>query len=242
MRRAFTLVELVVALLVAAILSAAVAGSLGQMARSRDASVSRAQAMQRAEQAVNAIASDLESACRDSDLRFAVVRVTSGGTVDRPRDELLLLRRSMRPVRGERGVNEGPVREVQYRLMEGFGGAGTLWRREDPFSDEVLDGGGVATPAADGVVSLTIEVSDGESWVERWESDSDGLPHGVRVVVRARSEDGRSLAWARRVVALDRVPVPPETAESEAPAGEEGGGASPGGGSGAGGTATGGGR
>jgi hypothetical protein len=85
----------------------------------------------------------------------------------------------------------------------------------------VPDGGGLATPVADGVLSVVVEASDGESgWRDEWDSDVDGLPRMVRISVTATGAplgaeptDNTPEVLLRTVVAVDRV-VPPK---SEAP-------------------------
>jgi hypothetical protein len=89
-----------------------------------------------------------------------------------------------------------------------------LWRRIDPQPDEYPDAGGVATPVAQGLASLSFQAFNGEEWLDRWDSDRDGIPHAVRTVLRvpAFAADGSRLpsadATARRVVAMDRPPLP----------------------------------
>ena len=66
-----------------------------------------------------------------------------------------------------------------------------------------------------------------------------GLPHAVRVEVVGISEDGKRTATVRRVVAIDRVPIEPESEDSndqgndsaveEQPAGGTGGASGTGG-------------
>ena len=65
----------------------------------------------------------------------------------------------------------------------------------------------------------SVEASDGSEWFGAWNSDSDGLPHLVRVTVTARSDDGTGVATFRRVVAVDRVPIPPVPMEEESGSG-----------------------
>ncbi len=237
-RRAFTLVEVVVASVVCAMIAAATATAIGQIARVKEKSLARRQAGARADGAAARIAMDALSAVRHHDLRFAKVQVMDGGAGN---DELVVLTRSLRRVRGADTAPEGGVYEAQYRIGPGGpdGAAPTLWRRVDPAFDPALDGGGVAEPAVVGVRSLSVQASDGEAWFDAWDSDTDGLPHGLRVTVEGVSDDGSVTAVARRVIALDQVPVPTEAEAAE----DAGGGASsaPTGGAGSGDTTSGGG-
>ncbi len=209
-RRGITLVELIVALIITALIASAAAATVSQMVKSRNAAAERRAAFQRAERAGMYLLADLREIARDADLVHSRVMVSqSGGN-----SEILLLVRGERTVRGIDGLPEGADFEVQYRVDP----QGRLMRRIDPSLDEAIDGGGIVTTVAEGVGSLSIAASDGESWLEVWDSDTDGLPHAVRIVVQASAPTGgagrqRSAAY-RGVIALDRVPIPVETVES----------------------------
>ncbi len=209
-RGGFTLVELIVAGVVVAIIGAGIVTVISNMMRAKNKSVARQQANARADAAGAKIAADLASAVRSADLKQCRVQVTSGGAGPVQRDGLLVLTRSMRPVRGRTDIPEGGEYEVQYRI-DGMGPTAGLWRRADPAFDPAQDAGGVASLLAAGVTSFSVEANDGSAWFETWDSDSEGLPHAVRVVIRAQSDDGSADAIVRRVVALDRVPTPPDT-------------------------------
>lgn len=244
-RRGFTLAELLLAGVLLAILGGGTTVVLSQMTRTREASGSRELAFSRADAAVTRMALDALNVIRDTDLRFTRVRITEGGDRDNPRSELLLLMRSLRPLRGLEDVPEGSDYEVQYRLGFTHDAPEMLWRRVDVAMDRVQDGGGVASPVVDGIVSLKVEACDGEVWWPQWDSDTDGLPHGLRITIVARDDAQRRFVTARRVIAIDRVPLPVEVSQqveiedeptqptptpTPTPGGNQGGGAGGGGG------------
>jgi prepilin-type N-terminal cleavage/methylation domain-containing protein len=203
----FTLVELLVGVVVAGFVAAATAAGGSQLARAKTRSEARLVAHDRAHAAASRIAHDAASAIRDHDLRFAKVQIIDGGALG---DQLLVFIRSIRPVRGLPGVPEGGDFEVHYRLEPDpeAPDRAVLWRRADIALDDNPYGGGVAVPLMSGVRSLRVEATDGRSWFEVWDSDDDGLPHGLRITVTAADDEGRHTATARRVVSIDRVPVP----------------------------------
>lgn len=212
-RRGFTLAELLVASIIGAFVIGATYAALSQVIRGRDGATGRQQAFSRAALAAELMARDVEMALRDADLRFAKVQVTRGGSTAEPRDELLVFTAQPRPVRPWSGTPEGVERESHYRVLpSGLGATGgpatALWRRVDPVPDQTPDGGGIAAPLVDGVVALSVVAADSEQWYDQWDSDSDGLPHAVRITVWATDDPGRYRAVARRTVAIDRVPVP----------------------------------
>ncbi len=205
-RHGFTLVEVVVSLVVTALVASVTTTVVSHLVDTRDASRSLESATRRARTCASAIASDIPAIIRESDLFFARCMITSGGPGER--DSLLMLARMRSPVRNLPDEPEGGDYEIAYRLMDDDSGVPSLWRRADPALDPFQDAGGVAMRIARHVVSLRLEAFDGEAWYDEWDSDLDGLPHAVRVTVGATDDDGRHLTWARRVVAIDRVPVP----------------------------------
>jgi type II secretion system protein J len=225
-RRAFTLIELLIAGVLAAVVLAAVTFSLSQLGKARNLARDRVEAFQRAATALDAIRSDVATVVRSDDLfdcRFLLTtRSARSGGYDR--SELLLFNSTLRPIRPIDYQGEGLEYEAAYRIEEDSLGA-ALWRRRQPVPDDVPDGGGVAEPLADGVVGLRIEASDGQgSWREEWDSDVDGLPKLVRVTVTATGapvgQDAESLTpevVLSTLVAVDRVVPPKPDAPKEDP-------------------------
>jgi type II secretory pathway pseudopilin PulG len=228
-RRAFTLVELVVAGTVAAMLLAAITFSLSQLGNARTVARDRAEAFQRAATALEAVRRDVAATMRVEDLfetRFLLETRDPGvRTAGRRRSELLVFATAMRPIREIEYQGEGREYESHYRVEDDELGS-ALWNRRDNVPDEVPDGGGMALPVADGVVGLVVEASDGESgWRDEWDSDVDGLPRVVRIEVTATGAEigteARELTpevTLRTVVAIDRVVAPREEAPPEDPA------------------------
>lgn len=227
----FTLLELMVAVLITAGIAGATLTTLMQSMRAREVSVARQQAWSRAQTAAERIAMDVSNVVRDGNLRHARIRIEGLDRGSRARDEILVYSRSLRQVRPTWSQNEGGTYEVQYRVAGPSGradddrgasgnlGAGQgmfLWRRADPVPDDVPEGGGVVTPLVEGVLGLSIAAFDGRNWRNEWDTDGQGYPHAVRIVVEAVSDDGRRRATARRVVSIDRVPLPYTPVEEDA--------------------------
>jgi prepilin-type N-terminal cleavage/methylation domain-containing protein len=220
LRRGFTLVELIAASVIVAMIGGATTLVIFRMGRTQRAAANQ-EAYSRADFAAELMARDVLTVNRDPNLTFARLAVRYGGQSqpEAARDELTLLSVTGRRVRPNPSHNEGPVHEVQYRVGTGSGPAvlgvsgvaespTALLRREDPNPDEYLDAGGVVTPVVPGVVAVRIQAFDGTSWFDDWDTDTDGYPHAVRVTVTARSDDGRVTRVSRRTIAVDRVPLP----------------------------------
>jgi len=214
-RRGITLVELIIASVVAAILAGLTMVALQQAVRARNQSKRREEATQRVFSVAQLIAKDLANQVRDQELASSKIWIRDGDLVgtDSQRDELLVFAQSHRQVRLRSFDDltegaEGGTYEVQYRLVPMDGDVGTVWRRRDPVPDEYYDGGGVAVPISSGITSLEFEAFDGTGWLTEWDSDTDGLPFAVRVTCRAPIGDSAALAFAQCVIGVDRVPKP----------------------------------
>jgi hypothetical protein len=200
--------------MIGVLIAGATAASMAQLFRARASSADHEQAFSRADGAAAQIALDLTNALRRNDPLQQKVAVINGGSPGQERDEVLMLMHSLRPVRGIDGQPEGDEFESQYRIMPAADGKDALWHRVDMAHDEYVDAGGIASPIAGGIVALSIQANDGtDQWFDEWDSDSDGLPHAVRISVTAKSDDGMASATAVRLVALDRVPLPPPAAD-----------------------------
>lgn len=235
-RSGFTLIEVLIATILIAIISGAIYVSVAQTMRARDRSQARAEASARAVAAADLIAADARSALRSADLLECRVLITRAGKAGAGRDGVLFFGHMRGPVRPTSNQAEGDECEVQFRvepdpspLRASDGGERVaLWRRVDPVTDEYPDAGGVAVALVDGLRSLTIQATaDGSAWVDDWDSDQSGMPHAVRIIVTAADDAGRHVATARRVIAFDRVPLPSEVEEPETTDSGSGTGATP---------------
>ena len=218
-RRGFTLAELVVAGLVAAIVVGAVGASLSQLARSRTVSRVRLDSHLRTSMALDRIRREVQAAIRSDDLfdsRLLIVDDTVSAPVgDLDRDELLVFNTKVRPVRERTYSGDGQEWETHLRVEEDDIGS-ALWMRTDAVPDDVDRGGGMAEPIMSGIIGVKFEAYDGTTWRDEWDSDIDGMPWAIRVTISGTGrpdgedpfEDPRDLLSLSTVVPLDRVPPP----------------------------------
>ena len=232
-RRGFTLLELMIAGVMAAVVLGGVTVSLSQLGLSKAISRQRLDAFSRCDTALRTIRRDIISVLRRDDLfdtRLKIIDNTSrfnGREVDR--DELLVFNSSLRANKEIDFNGEGVEYETQYRIDDDEFGV-VLWKRRDPILDDNPLGGGIATPLGEGVVSLRLEAYDGYNWVPQWDSDEFGIPHAIRITIVATGMvDGDDFyppfVSLRTVVALDRVMQPAdlyEVIEEETESGSEG--------------------
>lgn len=208
-RRGFTLAELIVAGVIVALLAAATAGVISTLVRAQRSAGARREAFARADAVASRAALDLEQVIRDVELNQTRVLITDGGNSGSASDELMVKVKSSRPMRSPFDGPESGEYLVQYRVQPAANGVGLeAWRRINHSRAITEDGGGIASRLAEGIELVSFEANDGTEWQPAWDADIDGMPYGVRVTVRAHAGDGRTTAVARRVIAIDRVPIP----------------------------------
>jgi type II secretion system protein J len=205
--RGFTLAEVIVAGVIVALLAAATAGVVSTLMRAQRSAGARREAFSRADAVASRAAMDLLQIVRDVELSNARVLITDGGSSGVASDEILVMVKSSRPMRSPDEGPESGEYLVQYRVQAGAGGL-EAWRRVNHSRSITELGGGIASRLAEGIEVVSFEASDGAEWKPAWDADIDGMPYGVRVSVRAHASDGTTTATARRVIAVDRVPVP----------------------------------
>jgi hypothetical protein len=235
-RRAFTLAELVVAGLIAAIVVGAVGASLSQLARTRTVARVRLDSHLRTSMALDRIRREVQAAIRSDDLfdsRLMIVDDTVSAPVgDLDRDELLVFNTKVRPVRERTYSGDGQEWETHLRVEEDEIGS-ALWMRTDAVPDDVDRGGGMAEPIMSGIIGVKFEAYDGAMWRDEWDSDIDGMPWAVRVTISGTGrpdgedpfEDPRDLLSLSTVIPLDRVMPPYVPLDPSAQPGADGTGA-----------------
>jgi len=235
-RRGFTLVELIIAGIIAVIVVGTIGGSLQQLAAARATARIRLTAHLRAYSALERIRREVQAVIRSDNLIDTRI-VIEQSTVPAPIEGGEMFRSTLRvyttkiaPVRNKTLEGSGLEHEIQFRVEDDDGGS-ALWMRDDPVPDENDEGGGKADPIMDGVLGIFVEAFDGEDWFDTWDSDVNGLPHALRVWVFAGGdpdgedpyEDVRELMTLRTIVPIDRVPPPYEPpAPDETGAGGDG--------------------
>ena len=232
-RRGFTLVELIIAGVIAVLVLGAVTFSLSQLGRSRNVSFARLESSMRARAALEAVRRDIAGVIRDADLLKCRVLVTDGsvptamGIADR--DELLLFSTKLQATRDVAYSGEGIEYETHYRVEEDDAGP-VLWQRRDFMPDGYPDAGGVAVPVVEGVLGFAVEAYDGVAWFDEWDSDLDGLPWALRITITSLPDgvdpsdpDPKGVVTLRTLVPIDRIVPPPQEEEEEEPLPEDGG-------------------
>jgi prepilin-type N-terminal cleavage/methylation domain-containing protein len=249
-RRGFTLLELIVASMIGAMVLGSLSVGIGRIADARNQAKARLDAYMRADAALAQIRREIVTVIRSDDLFDTRVLLYDGGDEEVPRDEMLVFNTRLKVSRADnRFESDGQEWETAFRVEEDDLGP-ALWFRRDAVPDEFSEGGGIVEPAVEGIVGVSLLAWDGFEWADEWDSDRRGLPLAVRVEVIAsghrRNENpfDAPLVTLRTSVAIDRVAPPRDIYEqieieldeqeaAEAEANGEGGGG-PGAGLGAG--------
>ena len=222
MRRGFTMVELLTAGIILALVMAAMGLSLGQVNKSRSIARERADAYLRADAALRMVRRELVSLLRQEDLYYTRLLIVDNGATmgdwTLERDEILLFNSRVQSTRSLDYNGDGTEFESAFRIEQDDDGP-VLWHRRDAMPDKFPRGGGIASPSVDGLAGLSLEAWDGEQWMDVWDSDQDGLPQAIRVTVEATGAGpGRSMldapmAVLQTVVPVDRSRMPVEMAD-----------------------------
>ncbi|MBG83227.1 MAG: hypothetical protein CMJ40_01630 [Phycisphaerae bacterium] len=216
-RRGFTLVEIIVAGIIMAMLFAAITVSMGQVISARNSSRDRMEAFVRADAAMQSIRSDIASILRRNDLFQSWLKIEDDtyrldGT-ELNQDWILLFNNHLRAIRTIDYNGEGIEYESSWQVIMDEDGP-VLWQRRDAMPDTYPEAGGVITPKVEGILELDIEAWNGDQWMSTWDSDYDGMPYGIRVSITATGarpgEDplDSPLAFLRTIIPIDRAPLP----------------------------------
>lgn len=213
-RRGFTLLELMVAAMIGAMVLGSLSVGIGRIADARNRSKARLDAFMRADAALAALRREVATIIRSDDLFDTRLLLLDGGTDETPRDEVLLFTTRLKVSRADnRFESDGQEWETAFRVEEDDLGP-ALWIRRDAVPDEFSQGGGIAEPTVEGILSIAVSCWDGFQWFDEWDSDRRGLPKAVRLEVTAsghrRDEDpyDAPIAALRTTVAIDRLAPP----------------------------------
>ena len=215
-RRGFTLIELMVAGMMAVIVLGGITTSLSQLGSAKSVSRQRLEAYSRCDAALKDLRKEVISTLRRGDLFDTRVLITDGtgrfqgDNVNK--DELLVFNGNVRANKEIDFNGEGLEYETQFRI-EDNDISSALWKRRDAILDDNPVGGGIVTPIADGIISLELEAYDGFSWFPDWDSDELGLPHALRITVKSTGMEYYGELYApivtlRTIVPIDRVMMP----------------------------------
>jgi len=181
--RAFTLVEMLVALMIGSLLVVSVVSATRALARTRASIDRRVERSAAGRQALETIVAALRNVRRDP-IRRKPVLVGHRGATAQEGDRIDLLVLSARRARADGA--ESDQYEMSFYLEQRPGAAlPVLVCRKDHALDDYPDDGGLVTVVAEGIVGLSFMYLSGEEWMNEWPELSVRPPDAVRVTVAA---------------------------------------------------------
>lgn len=208
--RGLTLIELLAAMAITAVMGAMVAGAIGQVGNASDVTRAQDERYGEARRALTRLTSELSMAFVSD--HFDAARYPNGRpTLFRGREDELLFT-TMAHVRLYRGAKESDQALVEYSVGDDPDDrdARALLRREKLRIDDDPEDGGHRDLVARGVKRLTLSYWDAakKEWVREWDTTrverKDGLPTLVRAELELVLADGR----VERLSSAARIAVP----------------------------------
>ena len=201
-RKSFTLIELVVATMIATLIMGACYGSFHAVARARETVDARCLLYQDGRRALEEITRAIRQAAVVGGQGPQFLGDNSEDTAVGD-DRITLYSLSDRPARLDEP--EGELYETSFFILRDTEtGTAGLVRRKDPGVDEQFLDGGVLTFIAQNVVGLDLEYYDGLVWSDEWvEPQSSSVPRAVGVMILVADPAQRT-----RPVTLATVVVP----------------------------------
>ncbi len=187
-RRAFTLIELIMAMAATAIILTAIYSVFSKGVRLRNRALERTRAMQLELRAVDVLRNDLRNAIVTGGSMADILESSRQSRSGSFPGYLRFVTTTARALPDEDMTTD--LQQVEYSVMTDpmttDRTAGVLARAAQknllsPVNEEVL-----AEPLLTGVEALEVEFSDGTSWVETWNIDETNtdLPKAIRVTIR----------------------------------------------------------
>jgi len=203
LRRAFTLLEMLLALLISTLVVIGSLSAVRTLTAARENVEGRLQRIGEAQHALEQIVAALANVRRDptSDEPVLVGRPAGRRELGDRINLLVIDDRRARP--------EGPESD-QYEMSFSLAQLpGRTWPvllcRKDHAFDDHPDEGGVATVVAEGIVGLTFQYYTGAEWENEWSKLRPGPPEAVRITVTAVRTDGPPANRRPDVVTLSTV-------------------------------------
>ena len=204
-RGGFTLVEILLASMVGALVAAAGAGALRATVRSREKVERRLEVSRSLRLAAARMREDLANMYRAGG-PGAVKFVGSS----QERSGVLCSRIVFYAVSGAKARQdkaEGDVYEVEY-FLEQREGRSVLFRRLWPNPSEEDRPGGVLMMVADHIIGFEVRYQDGEDWATQWPEEMGSLPELMSVtLVSGLGQDSADVAVERFFVYAARRPA-----------------------------------
>lgn len=188
--RGFTLVEVLLALTISALLAVSVVSATRTLSSTRQSVDRRVERATSGRRAMEIVVAALRNVRRDPLPSQPIIVGRSGGRGAR-RDRIDLQTITDRRARPDGA--ESDQYEIGFYLAKPSGRQlPVLMRRQDHALDEHPDDGGIATVVAEGIVGLSFEYFADGQWSDEWPEAEPRTPEAVRVTVAAVGPESRN--------------------------------------------------
>lgn len=186
-KKGFTLIEIVVASVLGALIAVTAVAALRGVTVSREKLNTISNASAEIRYAANMIRTDLENVYRDrSASRMKLVGMTDEN-LSMPASRVTFYAVSSAKARPQ--LPEGDVYEFEYFVMSGMSQT-ALCRRVWPNPDENAEPAGVVTTVAQDLLDFEVRYYDGQNWQWEW-PQGQNLPEMVEVRLAVKGEDNK---------------------------------------------------
>jgi len=202
-RAGFTLLEVMVALAIVALVIGLVYGSFAGTAESKDFIENGNEVYHQGRWAMDKMEADLSTSFLNTRANSYTLfyGVNREGAENLPNDELHFT--SYNHVKYNPTAQESDQQEVSYFVAENPDtGEMTLYRREDPNVDQDNTAGGEVYELATGVIAFNIRYYDGTQWVDDWDSRKFTAEQNVQTEVEQTDEMVNALPLAAEVTLI----------------------------------------
>ncbi len=200
-RTGFTLVEILLATIIGAMIAVAAFAVFRSVTGNRDTLEYYAKIMANGRYALNLVRDDLANFYRAEDPEMTRLRGIKRDMEGKSADRLIIYVVSEQKVR--EGTQEGDVYEVEYGISEDTeNGISFLARRCGAVEDKIIgNSGGIMTRVARYIDELKFEYFDGRDWQRQWQQTD--LPQRVRITLKLLdAESNRSSIEMSQEVSL----------------------------------------
>ena len=209
-QKGFTLIEVMIALALLAMIMGLVSGSYYASARAKRRMESRMELIAMGRVALDTMIKEIDGALIvPDDTSSMPFEGETSGSFQNPQDSISFLTTTFNPT--TLGGIGGNTAEISYELKENekLKDSYFLDRRADPFPDDDPKKGGITTDIAEEVSGLQIRYQDdNDIWNNRWNSGTDKkYPKLVEITIHLRGEDG-TIVQLRGVAAPMRWKAP----------------------------------
>lgn len=194
MKKGFTLIEVILAVLIGAFVAVIALGALKGVSAGSSRLITHIESAGEISYVCDKVKQDLNNlfmAKKAENRKFECELVDLGGM-----GSSRLVFYTVSSGKARAAEPEGDIYEVEYRLIENEQGETLLVRRLWPNPDKESQPGGMMTVIARNIKAFNVRCHDGTAWVEQWPEENSKLPALIEISVIATVKDSKEIISA----------------------------------------------